>query len=351
MHKTPEEIIVDYNSNNTLLSSPEIFSNNKLFTEISIAQDKLTKVYQLALDILNLKKNITQAKELLMVEKDSDMTEYLNNSITSDETLLSDLIESFSYQLSEDAVHDSRNAILEIRAGTGGDEAALFAQDLYRMYLKYAEQKNWKIEQLSLHETGNHGIKEVIVLISGKGIYGSLKYEGGVHRVQRIPLTESAGRIHTSAASVVVLPEVDDVEVNIDPEDIRIDVFRAGGPGGQSVNTTDSAVRITHIPSNIVVSCQDQKSQLKNKAQAMKVLKSRLFEMEFQKQQAAISAQRKNSIGSGDRSAKIRTYNFAQSRITDHRIKKSWYNLLEVLDGNLEEIINTTRKQLILQQP
>jgi peptide chain release factor 1 len=236
--------------------------------------------------------------------------------------------------------NDERNVMLEIRAGTGGEEAALFAAELYRCYTRYAERQRWRVEVMSLSEAGQGGIKDVVVSIEGKGAYSKLKYESGVHRVQRVPATEASGRIHTSAATVAVLPEADEIDIQIQDKDIRIDTFCSSGPGGQSVNTTYSAVRITHLPSGIVVSQQDEKSQVKNRAKAMKVLRSRLYEAELQKQNDAIAKERKGQVGTGDRSEKIRTYNFPQSRVTDHRINFTTHQLQAVLDGNLDELID-----------
>ena len=236
--------------------------------------------------------------------------------------------------------NDEKNVILEVRAGTGGEEAALFAQDLLRMYLRYAERRGWKTEIMDSNDTGIGGIKEASVLIKGKGAYSRLKYESGTHRVQRVPETESSGRIHTSAATVAVLPEVDDVEVEINPNDVRVDVYRSSGNGGQCVNTTDSAVRLTHIPSGLVVTCQDEKSQIKNKEKAFKVLRSRLYDLKLQEQNDEISAERRSQVGSGDRSERIRTYNFPQGRVTDHRIGLTIYKLDGFLDGEIDEIID-----------
>jgi peptide chain release factor 1 len=236
--------------------------------------------------------------------------------------------------------NDDRNTVLEIRAGTGGDEAGLFASDLFRMYSRFAERQGWKIEVLSSSPTGLGGFKEVIALVQGKGAYSRLKFEGGVHRVQRVPATEAQGRIHTSAVTVAVLPEAEDVEIDLPEKDLRIDVYRSSGPGGQSVNTTDSAVRVTHVPSGIVVTCQDEKSQHKNKAKALKVLRARLMERAREEQQAKIAANRKSMVGTGDRSEKIRTYNFPQSRVTDHRVNVTLHQLERVLDGDLGTIID-----------
>ena len=246
--------------------------------------------------------------------------------------------------------NDSRNTIVEIRAGTGGEESALFAADLLRMYTRFIEGKGWKMELMSRNETGIGGLREVIFLVTGEGAYGTLKYESGVHRVQRVPATESSGRIHTSAASVAVLPEAEDVDIEIDPNELRIDVYRSSGPGGQSVNTTDSAVRITHVPTGLVVSCQDEKSQHKNKAKALKVLRARLLDLARQEQEDKISKDRKSQVGSGDRSAKIRTYNFPQQRVTDHRIGLTLHKLAEILDGSLDEVIEALNEADIAEK-
>jgi peptide chain release factor 1 len=246
--------------------------------------------------------------------------------------------------------NDEKNVILEIRGGTGGEEAALFAADLYRMYTRFAERQGWKLDIMSLSEAGQGGLKEVIVNIEGRGAYSKLKYESGVHRVQRVPATEASGRIHTSTATVAVLPEADEVDIQIDPKDLRIDTFCSSGPGGQSVNTTYSAVRVTHIPTGIVVSQQDEKSQIKNRAKALKVLRSRLYEMELRRQQEAIARDRRSQVGTGERSEKIRTYNFPQSRITDHRVPFTTHNLHGVLDGDLDEIIEVLTTHYTAQQ-
>jgi peptide chain release factor 1 len=301
-----------------------------------------------------LEQEISDTEALIDSENDTELVEFAKSELINLQDEFNTLEELLYSLLAQTDPNDIRDGIIEIRAGTGGDEAALFAGDLFRMYSRYAEKKGWKIELLNTNRLGNGGYKEVIAQVIGEGVYGRLKFENGVHRVQRVPTTESAGRVHTSAASVVVLPVVDDVEVNIAEEELKIDVYRAGGPGGQSVNTTDSAVRITHLPTGIVVTCQDQKSQHKNRAQALNVLKSKLYEIEQEKKAEAESSIRSSSIKSGDRSAKIRTYNFPQSRITDHRIKKSWFNLSEIMDGELEEVIDETSKgldQLVNENP
>ncbi|MCT4662417.1 MAG: peptide chain release factor 1 [Tissierellales bacterium] len=285
--------------------------------------------------------------EMVKIESDEEMVEMLKEEINSLKKSLPELEHEIKLLLIPQDPNDDKNVILEIRAGAGGDEAGIFAGDLFRMYSRFAERNRWKIEIMSMSDTGVGGVKEVIALIKGSGAYSRLKYESGVHRVQRVPATESSGRIHTSTATVAVLPEVDDVEVDVNPNDLKIDVFRASGNGGQCVNTTDSAVRMTHIPTGIVVSMQDEKSQLKNRDKALKILKARLYEKYQSEQQAEIAAERKSQVGSGDRSAKIRTYNFPQGRITDHRINMTVYKLDAFLDGEINEMIDalTTQEQ------
>jgi len=282
---------------------------------------------------------VEQAEEL-MKSADPDMRELAEEELSELNAQRGRIIDELNILLIPKDPNDDKNVLVEIRAGTGGEEAALFAADLYRMYTRYAERQGWKLEILNMSEAGQGGLKEVIVSITGKAAYSRLKYESGVHRVQRVPATEASGRIHTSTATVAVLPEADEIDIQIQDKDLRIDTFCSSGPGGQSVNTTYSAVRVTHIPSGIVVSQQDEKSQIKNRAKALKVLRSRLYDMEMQKQQDAISKDRRSQVGSGDRSEKIRTYNYPQSRISDHRINFTTHQLTSVLDGNVSELID-----------
>ncbi len=341
------EIIKKYKELNQQLSEPNIAKDIQLFKNTSIELNSLKDVYPLAEKFRDLTLEKMDAELLL---KDSNLNDeeiaYYKEVIHDNKEQLENLEKQIDQLTMRIDPNDKRNIIIELRAGTGGEEAALFAGELYRMYLRYAESKNWEIEQLSISEAGQGGIKEVITSIKGSNVYGNLKFESGVHRVQRVPATESAGRIHTSSASLVILPEVEDFEININPEEIKLDLFRAGGPGGQGVNTTDSAVRLTHIPSGIVVSCQDERSQLKNKNRAMSILKSRLYDLELSKKEADLSSQRKDAIKTGDRSEKIRTYNFPQNRVTDHRIKISWFNLSEIMAGNIEDLLDTVKEKL-----
>lgn len=283
--------------------------------------------------------DIEATKELLS-SNDEELKEMAEEELSQLEEKKEKLLEEIKILLIPKDPNDEKNVIMEIRAGAGGEEAALFAHDLFRMYSMYAEKKGWKVEIMSSNETDIGGFKEVILNISGKGAYSRLKYESGVHRVQRVPTTEAGGRIHTSTATVAVLPEVEEVDVEINPNDIKVDVFRSGGHGGQSVNTTDSAVRVTHIPTGIVVTCQDERSQIQNRERALKILRAKLYEMALQEQQREIAETRKSQVGTGERSERIRTYNFPQGRVTDHRIGLTLYRLQEVLDGDLDEIID-----------
>lgn len=322
------------------ISKPEIISNQNKYREIMKERAALEPIVTKYEEYADLNQQLADNKAMLEDNPDDEFKQMLHEDINSLNAKIAETEEELKVLLLPKDPNDDKNVLVEIRAGVGGDEAALFAGDLLRMYLRYAERHRYKTELLSSTEIGIGGYKEVIVLLKGHGAYSRLKYESGTHRVQRVPETESGGRIHTSAATVAVLPEAEDVEVEIDPNDLRIDVYRSSGNGGQSVNTTDSAVRITHLPSGLVVACQDEKSQLKNKDKALKILKSRLLEIETRKQQEAISEDRKSQVGSGDRSERIRTYNFPQGRITDHRINLTLYKLNEVLDGDIDEIID-----------
>jgi peptide chain release factor 1 len=284
---------------------------------------------------------LTKLQEMLRVETDAELREMAHEEMKAMEARRDALDAEIPVLLIPKDPNDEKNVLLEIRAGTGGDEAALFAGEVFRMYSRFAERQGWKIDVVSANRTGQGGIKEIVAMVEGDRVYSKLRYESGVHRVQRVPETEASGRIHTSAITVAVLPEAEEVDVKIDPKDIRIDTFCSSGPGGQSVNTTYSAVRITHLPTNTVVSCQDEKSQIKNREKAMKVLRARLYEVALDEQQKAIASDRRSQVGSGDRSEKIRTYNFNQSRVTDHRIGLTIHRLQEVLDGALDEIVTS----------
>ena len=291
-------------------------------------------------DYSKASQSIADSKQILEEESDEELRELAKMELSESEALLEKYENELKILLVPKDPNDEKNVIIEVRGGAGGDEAALFAGDLFRMYSRYAERRGWKTSLMSSNETGVGGYKEVSFMIKGKGAYSRLKYESGVHRVQRIPTTESGGRIHTSTATVAVLPEVEDVEIEVNPEDVRVDVFRSSGNGGQSVNTTDSAVRLTHIPTGEVVSCQDEKSQLKNKEKAMKILKARLYDKALAEQQKGIAAERKSQVGTGDRSERIRTYNFSQGRVSDHRINLTLYKLDSFIDGDLDEMID-----------
>jgi len=325
-----------YNEIQEQMSSQEVLNNYEKLKTLNEELKKIAPVVEKYRLYTKLQDQIKQNEELL---KDSELKELAKEEIKELEIKSSQLMDELKFMLLPKDPLDEKDIILEIRAGTGGEEAALFAQDLFRMYTRYAENKNFKVEILekSLSDTG--GIKEIIANVRGKGVYSRFKFESGTHRVQRVPITESQGRIHTSAATVAVLPEADDVEVNINPDDLRIDVYRSSGSGGQHVNTTDSAVRITHIPTGIVVTCQDEKSQYKNKDKAMKILYARLSDFYRSQQESQIAQARKAQVGSGDRSERIRTYNFPQGRVTDHRINLTLYKLDQILEGALDELI------------
>ncbi|MBT8341294.1 MAG: peptide chain release factor 1 [Desulfatitalea sp.] len=322
-----------------LLSDPDVLQDRDMYQKYAREHAEINEIVNVYREYRKVDQELDDSLELLN-ESDPDLKALAKEEISG----LTERKEALEQDLKKLLIPrdplDEKSVLLEIRAGTGGDEAGLFAGDLYKMYSRYAESLNWKIEVMDLHATGVGGVKEIIVLVKGKGAYSRLKYESGTHRVQRVPTTETQGRIHTSAVTVAVLPEAEDVEVAIDPNELRIDVFRSAGPGGQSVNTTDSAVRITHLPTGLVVSCQDEKSQHKNKAKAMKVLRARLLDKMTQEQDAKRSQERKNQVGSGDRSERIRTYNFPQGRVTDHRIGLTLYKLEAILQGDLDEVID-----------
>ncbi len=321
------------------LSNPEIYSNPEEYKRISKAHADLSEIVSAFREYKEIDAQIGDNKEL-MRDSEQDIRDLAQAELEELENRKEKLTERLKQLLTPKDPMDEKDILLEIRAGTGGEEAALFAADLFRMYSRYAESKGWRVELLNVQESDSGGFKEIIASISGKHVYSWLKFESGVHRVQRVPSTESQGRIHTSAVTVAILAEAEEVDVNIDPSDLRIDYFRASGPGGQSVNTTDSAVRLTHIPSGMVVSCQDEKSQHKNKAKAMKILRSRLLDQMQDEQKREQDANRKSQVGSGDRSERVRTYNFPQGRVSDHRINLTLYNLSDIMEGNLEEIID-----------
>ncbi len=322
-----------------IVSDPEVIANQPVWQKHVKEMGEIEPIVKKYKEYKQTKEDIADAKEMLD-DGDEEMRELAKMELAEKEELLTQLEDELKVLLLPKDPNDEKNVILEVRAGTGGEEAALFGADLLRMYTRYAERNRWKTELIDLNETGLGGVKEAVMLIKGKGAYSRLKFESGAHRVQRVPETESSGRVHTSAATVAVLPEVDDVEVDLDPNDVRVDVYRASGNGGQCVNTTDSAVRLTHIPTGLVVTCQDEKSQIKNKDKAFKVLKARLYDLEMQKQQDEIAGQRKSQVGSGDRSERIRTYNFPQGRVSDHRIGMTIYKLDTFLDGDIDEIVD-----------
>ncbi len=323
-----------------LITQPDIISDMKKYIKLNKEYSQLEPIVEACKTYKNLLSNIDNAKQILAEESDAEMREMAKDELDELSVQLEPIEDEIKMLLVPDDPEDEKNAILEIRAGTGGDEASIFAGDLYRMYMKYAETKRWKIETTSYTEGTVGGYKEIIMSVSGEGVYGILKYESGVHRVQRVPQTETQGRVHTSAATVAVLPEAEDFEVEVKMEDIRKDTYCSSGPGGQSVNTTYSAIRLTHLPTGIVVTCQDEKSQIKNLDKAMKELRSRLYNFEYQKRMDEIAGKRKTMVSSGDRSAKIRTYNYPQGRVTDHRINLTIYNLNAIMDGDIDEIID-----------
>jgi peptide chain release factor 1 len=339
MFERLDQIEARYEELTRALASPEIINDSAKYQKTAKAHSELTDIVEKYREYKDLTRGIAESKAVLADEKDPDMRAYAQEELTQLEARVGQVEADLKVLLLPKDPNDEKDVILEIRAGTGGDEATLFADEMFRMYSRYAEWQGWKVEVLSTSESSVGGLKEVIAIIEGKRVYSQLKYESGVHRVQRVPATEQQGRVHTSAVTVAVLPEAEDVDVKIEAKDLRIDTFCSSGPGGQSVNTTYSAVRITHIPTNTVVSCQDEKSQIKNREKAMRVLRSRLYEVEMQKQQEALAKERKAMVGTGDRSEKIRTYNFPQNRVTDHRIGLTIHQLTDVMDGKLQPIV------------
>ena len=341
MFENLDNIRENYKDLELKLADPEVLSDIDKFTKISREYNSLKPIVEKYEEILNAQATIEENQELMNETNDSEMLDMLKEEISENKKNLETYNEEMRILLIPKDPNDTKDVIVEIRPGAGGDEAGLFAGDLYRMYNMYADKAGFKTEEIDVASQGVGGIKEATFVVKGEGAYSKLKYESGVHRVQRVPETESGGRIHTSTATVAVLPEVDDVDIQIDPNDVRVDVYRSSGNGGQSVNTTDSAVRLTHEPTGLVVTCQDEKSQIKNKEKAMRVLRARLYELEEAKRNKEIADNRKSQVGTGDRSERIRTYNFPQGRITDHRINKTIYQLDDFLNGNIDDMINS----------
>ena len=343
MNERLSSLLKRYEELSLIIQDPGLVKDQNRYRDVMKEYSYLGEIASIHSVIEDLEKQISEAKTLLQEEKDPQMKDLAREELKELELKLTDNEDKLKFLLIPKDPLDEKNIIMEIRAGTGGEEAALFASDLYRMYARFAETKGWKFEIMNSNDTELGGIKEIVFSISGNNVYENLRYESGVHRVQRVPATESSGRIHTSAVTVAVLPEADETEIDIKQEDLRIDVMRAGGPGGQCVNTTDSAVRITHLPTGITVHCQDEKSQIKNKAKAMRILRARIYEMEEAKAAAQRAEARKTQVGSGDRSQRIRTYNFPQNRLTDHRINLTLYKLDLIMQGIVEELFEALK--------
>ncbi|KAA6338665.1 Peptide chain release factor 1 [termite gut metagenome] len=335
-----DDLVARFEEISLLVTDPAVIAHQKRFIKLAKEYKDLDNIMKARKEYLQVLANMEEAKEILSNEQDPEMREMAREELDAGQKRILVLDEEIKLLLVPADLQDDKNAIVEIRGGTGGDEAAIFSGDLFRMYVKYCETKGWQVEVTSSSEGTVGGFKEIIFTVSGNNVYGTLKYESGVHRVQRVPATETQGRVHTSAASVAVLPEAEEFDVEINEKDIRTDIFCASGHGGQSVNTTYSAIRLVHIPTGIVVQCQDEKSQLKNKAKAMVELRTRIYNMEYQKYLDEIAAHRKTMVSTGDRSAKIRTYNYPQGRITDHRINYTLYNLAAFMDGEIQDCIN-----------
>lgn len=336
-----EDLVIRYNELEDLVNDPETIKDQNKWRALMKEHADLKEIVEMYLQYKGYVEGLAEAKELLDESNDEELRALAKEEVKENTQGIEECTEKLKILLLPKDPNDDKNVIVEIRGGAGGDEAALFAADLFRMYTRYAERNKWKTELMNMSDSPGGGIKEVSFLIKGQGAYSRLKYESGVHRVQRVPATESSGRIHTSTVTVAVLPEVDDLEVEVNENDVRVDVFRSGGNGGQSVNTTDSAVRLTHVPTGIVVSCQDEKSQLKNKEKAFKVLRARIYDAELEKQQKELSADRRSQVGTGDRSERIRTYNFPQGRVSDHRVNLTLHRIDAILDGDLDEIMDT----------